>query len=144
MSAPTAHRVDPSAPVHAEPPVAQNYAPLPLTIAPAEGAWATDVERKRYLDLLAAYSALNFGHRHPSLLGAAAEQLGQVTLASRAFMNNPPRAVRRGARPALRQGPGAADEHRRRGRRDRHQGGARHRRAISGGCASSAMSATCC
>lgn len=86
MSVP--HRVDPLAPVHAEPHVAQNYAPLPLTIASAEGAWVTDVEGRRYLDLLAAYSALNFGHRHPSLLEAAAEQLGQVTLTSRAFMNN--------------------------------------------------------
>ncbi|WP_052459750.1 aminotransferase class III-fold pyridoxal phosphate-dependent enzyme [Tessaracoccus massiliensis] len=88
MSAPTTHRADPSAPVHAEPHVAQNYAPLPVTIASAEGAWATDVEGRRYLDLLAAYSAVNFGHRHPALLEAAAEQLGQVTLTSRAFMND--------------------------------------------------------
>ncbi|WP_318387180.1 aminotransferase class III-fold pyridoxal phosphate-dependent enzyme, partial [Microbacterium maritypicum] len=49
-----------------EPHVAHNYHPLPVNIARAEGAWVTDVEGKRYLDLLAAYSAVNFGHRHPA------------------------------------------------------------------------------
>ena len=48
----------------------------------------TDVEGKRYLDLLAAYSALNFGHRHPALIAAATEQLGRLTLTSRAFHND--------------------------------------------------------
>ena len=48
--------------------VAHNYHPLPVVISRAEGAWVTDVEGKRYLDLLAAYSALNFGHRHPEPL----------------------------------------------------------------------------
>jgi ornithine--oxo-acid transaminase len=64
---------------------AHNYHPLPVVIAEAEGAWVTDVEGRRYLDLLAAYSALNFGHRHPRLIAAALAQLGQLTLVSRAF-----------------------------------------------------------
>ena len=45
---------------------AHNYHPLPVVVAEAEGCWVTDVEGKRYLDMLAAYSALNFGHRLPS------------------------------------------------------------------------------
>ncbi|MGN7861875.1 ornithine--oxo-acid transaminase [Microbacterium sp. 22303] len=72
----------------AEPHVARNYAPLDVTIARAEGAWVTDVEGKRYLDLLAAYSAVNFGHRHPALVSALEEQLGRVALTSRAFRND--------------------------------------------------------
>jgi ornithine--oxo-acid transaminase len=64
---------------------ARNYHPLPVVVAEAEGAWVTDVEGKRYLDMLAAYSALNFGHRHPDLIRAAKEQLDRVTLTSRAF-----------------------------------------------------------
>ena len=64
---------------------AHNYHPLPVVVAEAEGAWVTDVEGKRYLDMLAAYSALNFGHRHPALIRAAKEQLDRVTLTSRAF-----------------------------------------------------------
>ncbi|UQS26088.1 ornithine--oxo-acid transaminase [Amycolatopsis thermalba] len=62
-----------------------NYHPLPVVIAEAEGAWVTDVEGRRYLDFLSAYSALNFGHRHPALIAAAQEQLARVTLTSRAF-----------------------------------------------------------
>lgn len=72
----------------AEPHVARNYAPLDVTIASGEGAWVTDVEGRRYLDLLAGYSALNFGHRHPDLVRAAADQLGRVTLTSRAFRSD--------------------------------------------------------
>jgi len=68
--------------------VAHNYHPLPVVIARGEGAWVTDVEGKRYLDLLSAYSALNFGHRHPALVAAATEQLGRITLTSRAFHND--------------------------------------------------------
>ncbi len=64
---------------------AHNYHPLPVVIAKAEGAWVTDVEGRRYLDLLAAYSAINFGHRHPRLVAAAQRQLERVTLVSRAF-----------------------------------------------------------
>jgi ornithine--oxo-acid transaminase len=64
---------------------AHNYHPLPIVIADAEGAWVTDVEGRRYLDMLAAYSAVNFGHRHPRLVEAARRQLDHVTLVSRAF-----------------------------------------------------------
>ncbi|WP_156914605.1 ornithine--oxo-acid transaminase [Thermocrispum municipale] len=62
-----------------------NYHPLPVVIAEGEGAWVTDVEGNRYLDFLAGYSALNFGHRHPDLIAAATRQLNRVTLTSRAF-----------------------------------------------------------
>ncbi|WAP56592.1 ornithine--oxo-acid transaminase [Streptomyces sp. S465] len=64
---------------------AHNYHPLPVVIASAEGAWMTDVEGRRYLDLLAGYSALNFGHRNRRLIEAAKAQLDRVTLTSRAF-----------------------------------------------------------
>jgi ornithine--oxo-acid transaminase len=67
---------------------ARNYHPLPVVVAEAEGAWVTDVEGRRYLDMLAAYSALNFGHRHPDLIRAAKEQLDRLTLTSRAFHND--------------------------------------------------------
>ncbi len=67
---------------------AHNYHPLPVVIADAEGAWVTDVEGRRYLDMLAAYSALNFGHRHPDLIAAARTQLDHVALTSRAFHND--------------------------------------------------------
>jgi ornithine--oxo-acid transaminase len=67
---------------------AHNYHPLPVVIAEAEGAWVTDVDGNRYLDMLAAYSALNFGHRHPRLVEAAKRQLDRVTLTSRAFHND--------------------------------------------------------
>ena len=65
--------------------VAHNYAPLPVVAARADGAWITDVEGRRYLDCLAAYSAVNFGHRNPEILAAAHAQLDTVTLVSRAF-----------------------------------------------------------
>jgi ornithine--oxo-acid transaminase len=64
---------------------AHNYAPLPVVAAEAEGVWVTDVEGRRYVDMLAAYSALNFGHRNPRLLDAARAQLDRLTLVSRAF-----------------------------------------------------------
>ncbi|MFL6075563.1 MAG: ornithine--oxo-acid transaminase [Mycobacteriales bacterium] len=64
---------------------AHTYHPLPVVIAEAEGVWVTDVEGRRYLDMLAGYSALNFGHRHPRLIAAAARQLDRLTLTSRAF-----------------------------------------------------------
>ncbi len=67
---------------------AHNYNPLPVVVAEAEGVWVTDVEGTRYLDMLAAYSALNFGHRHPALIAAAKEQLDRLTLTSRAFHND--------------------------------------------------------
>jgi ornithine--oxo-acid transaminase len=62
-----------------------NYHPLPVVIAEAEGAWVTDVRGRRYLDFLAGYSALNFGHRNPDLVAAAHAQLDRLTLTSRAF-----------------------------------------------------------
>jgi ornithine--oxo-acid transaminase len=64
---------------------AHNYHPLPVVAATASGVWVTDIEGKRYLDMLAGYSALNFGHRHPALIAAAMRQLERVTLVSRAF-----------------------------------------------------------
>ncbi len=64
---------------------AHNYSPLPIVAESAEGCWVTDVEGRRYLDCLAAYSAVNFGHRHPEITAAAHAQLDSVTLVSRAF-----------------------------------------------------------
>ncbi|MFG2303105.1 ornithine--oxo-acid transaminase [Actinacidiphila glaucinigra] len=64
---------------------AHNYHPLSVVVASAEGAWVTDVEGRRYLDMLAGYSALNFGHRNARLIEAAKAQLDRVTLTSRAF-----------------------------------------------------------
>ncbi|MEZ7003071.1 ornithine--oxo-acid transaminase [Streptomyces sp. AD55] len=71
-----------------EPVLAHNYHPLPVVVARAEGCWVEDVEGRRYLDLLAGYSALNFGHRHPALVEAAHRQLDRLTLTSRAFHND--------------------------------------------------------
>ena len=65
--------------------VAHNYSPLPVVAASAEGVWITDVEGRRYLDCLAAYSAVNFGHRNPEVTATAHAQLDAVTLVSRAF-----------------------------------------------------------
>ncbi|GGX03488.1 ornithine--oxo-acid transaminase [Streptomyces malachitofuscus] len=71
-----------------EPVLAHNYHPLPVVVSRAEGAWVEDVEGRRYLDMLAGYSALNFGHRHPALVEAAHRQLDRLTLTSRAFHND--------------------------------------------------------
>jgi ornithine aminotransferase len=65
--------------------VAHNYSPLPVVATSADGVWITDVEGRRYLDCLAAYSAVNFGHRNPEITAAAHAQLDSVTLVSRAF-----------------------------------------------------------
>lgn len=67
---------------------AHNYHPLPIALSEGEGAWVTDTEGTRYLDLLSAYSAMNFGHRHPRLVEAAHRQLDRLTLTSRAFHND--------------------------------------------------------
>ena len=67
---------------------AHNYHPLPVVLANGEGAWVTDVDGRRYLDCLAGYSALNFGHSHPRLVEVARQQLGALTLTSRAFYND--------------------------------------------------------
>lgn len=67
---------------------AHNYHPLPIVVAEAKGAWVTDVEGRRYLDCLSAYSALNQGHVHPTILAAFVQQASRVTLTSRAFRND--------------------------------------------------------
>ena len=66
----------------------RNYNPLPVVAVSAKGAWVTDVEGKKYLDCLAAYSAVNFGHGNKTLIRAARKQLGKVTLTSRAFYHD--------------------------------------------------------
>ena len=72
----------------AEARTAHNYHPLPVVLSHAEGAWMTDIEGNRFLDLLAGYSALNFGHSHPRLVATAHEQLDKLTLTSRAFVHD--------------------------------------------------------
>ncbi|MBK7894671.1 MAG: ornithine--oxo-acid transaminase [Candidatus Promineifilaceae bacterium] len=67
---------------------AHNYHPLDVVIEKAEGVWVYDVDGKKYLDCLAAYSAVNQGHCHPGILAAATEQMHKVTLTSRAFRND--------------------------------------------------------
>ena len=67
---------------------AHNYHPLPVVLTSGDGAWVTDVDGKRYLDCLAGYSALNFGHSNPRLVARATEQLSRLTLTSRAFYND--------------------------------------------------------
>lgn len=67
---------------------ARNYNPLPIVISEAEGAWVVDPEGNRYLDMLAAYSAVNQGHRHPKIVQALIDQADRVTLTSRAFHND--------------------------------------------------------
>jgi len=76
--------VDPAYTEH----LAHNYHPLEVVVSHGDGAWVTDVDGKRYLDCLAAYSAVNFGHGHPLLVAAAKEQLDRITLTSRAFHND--------------------------------------------------------
>jgi ornithine--oxo-acid transaminase len=67
---------------------APNYAPLPVRLVEGVGAWVVDDQGRRYLDCLAGYSALNFGHHHPRLVAAAHAQLERLTLTSRAFNND--------------------------------------------------------
>jgi len=67
---------------------AHNYHPLDVVIERAEGVWVYDVDGKRYLDCLSAYSAVNQGHVHPQILNALLEQAKKVTLTSRAFRND--------------------------------------------------------
>ena len=67
---------------------AHNYHPLPVVLERGEGVWVWDVEGRRYLDMLSAYSALNQGHLHPRIIGAAREQMRRLTLTSRAFHND--------------------------------------------------------
>lgn len=67
---------------------AHNYRPKEVVIVKGEGAVVTDPEGRTYIDMLSAYSALNFGHCHPEIVAAAKDQLDKVTLTSRAFHNN--------------------------------------------------------
>lgn len=67
---------------------ARNYHPLPVVLSKGEGCWVWDTEGNKYLDMLAAYSALNQGHRHPAIVGAMVEQSEKLTLTSRAFHND--------------------------------------------------------
>jgi len=67
---------------------ARNYKPLDVVIARAQGAWVWDVEGRKYLDFLSAYSAVNQGHCHPRIVRALMEQAQKVTLTSRAFRND--------------------------------------------------------
>ena len=67
---------------------AHNYKPKEVVFASADGATVTNPEGEKFYDMLSAYSALNFGHRHPEIIKAAKDQLDNVTLSSRAFYNN--------------------------------------------------------
>lgn len=67
---------------------ARNYKPLDVVITRAQGAWVWDVEGRKYLDFLSAYSAVNQGHCHPRIVRALVEQAQKVTLTSRAFRND--------------------------------------------------------
>lgn len=67
---------------------AHNYHPLDVVLQRGEGVWVHDVDGRRYLDCLAAYSAVNQGHCHPAILRACVEQAGRLTLTSRAFRND--------------------------------------------------------
>ncbi len=67
---------------------ARNYLPLPVVLAHGEGVWVTDPEGKRYMDMLSAYSAMNFGHRHPKIIRALHDQAERITVTSRAFHND--------------------------------------------------------
>jgi len=68
--------------------LAHNYHPLPVVAKKAKAQWVWDVDGKKYLDCLAAYSALNFGHQHPALVRAVKKQLGTLSLTSRAVHND--------------------------------------------------------
>jgi ornithine--oxo-acid transaminase len=67
---------------------AHNYHPLPVVISKAKGVWVWDVEGKKYMDMLSSYSAINQGHLHPRIVQAAVDQMGRVSLTSRAFSND--------------------------------------------------------
>jgi len=64
---------------------AANYDPLPVVLREAKGVWATDVEGRRYLDMMSAYSAVSLGHGHPRILRAMAEQAAKLAVTSRAY-----------------------------------------------------------
>ena len=100
---------------------AHNYDPLRIVLCRGEGVWVRDVEDRRYFDALSAYSAMNFGHRHPRLVRAATEQLERLTLTSRAFHNDQLGPFCAELAEFCGQRSRAADEHGRRGGRDGDQ-----------------------
>jgi len=67
---------------------AHNYAPLPVVFSRGDGVWLWDVEGRRYLDMMSAYSAVSFGHSHPRLVRALTEQASRLALTSRAYSND--------------------------------------------------------
>jgi len=67
---------------------ARNYDPLPVVISQGEGSWLTDVDGRRYLDLMSAYSAVSFGHAHPKIVAALTEQAHRLAVTSRAYFND--------------------------------------------------------
>jgi ornithine--oxo-acid transaminase len=67
---------------------AHNYKPIDVVLSRGEGVWLWDIDGNRYLDCLAAYSAVNQGHCHPRIMAAMVEQAGKLTLTSRAFRND--------------------------------------------------------
>ena len=67
---------------------ANNYHPLPVVLVKGEGVWVWDADGKKFMDMLAAYSAVNQGHRHPAIIKAAKDQMDKITLTSRAFHND--------------------------------------------------------
>ena len=67
---------------------ARNYDPLPVVLSHGEGAWITDVDGRRYLDLMSAYSAVSFGHAHPRIVAALTEQAHRLAVTSRAYFND--------------------------------------------------------
>lgn len=67
---------------------ARNYDPLPAVISSGEGSWLVDVDGRRYLDLMSAYSAVSFGHGHPRIVAALTEQAHRLAVTSRAYFND--------------------------------------------------------
>jgi ornithine--oxo-acid transaminase len=67
---------------------APNYSPLPIVVSRGDGVWVWDVEGRKYLDCISAYSSLNHGHRHPRIVAALVEQAAKLTLTSRAVHND--------------------------------------------------------
>ena len=79
----TAERLRAQAAAHG----AHNYHPLPVVIAEAEGSWVTDVDGRRYVDMMSAYSAVSCGHAHPRIVATLTEQAARLAVTSRAFHN---------------------------------------------------------
>jgi ornithine--oxo-acid transaminase len=67
---------------------AQNYQPLPVVLASGRGAWLTDIEGRKYIDMMSAYSAVSHGHSHPRLVKALSDQASRLAIVSRAFYND--------------------------------------------------------